>query len=86
MTTSKFNRVRKRMTAQITLTPSGNTFSCNADETILEAAMRQGIGLPYGCRNGACGSCKAKITAGTVDYGNVQERTLRSEERAAGMA
>jgi CDP-4-dehydro-6-deoxyglucose reductase, E3 len=74
------------MSFQVTLNPSGNTFNVNADETVLEAAMRQGIGLPYGCRNGACGSCKAKITAGSVDIGNVQERSLRAEEQANGMA
>ncbi len=74
------------MSFQVTLSPSNNTFTCNSDETILEAAMRQGIGLPYGCRNGACGSCKAKITEGSVDFGNVQERTLRMDERAGGMA
>jgi CDP-4-dehydro-6-deoxyglucose reductase, E3 len=71
---------------QITLTPSGNTFKVLADETILEAALRQGIGLPYGCRNGACGSCKGKIVSGEFDYGVYQERTLRPEEKTAGKA
>jgi CDP-4-dehydro-6-deoxyglucose reductase len=71
---------------QVTLQPSGHTFSVAADETILDAALRQGIGLPYGCRNGACGSCKGKIASGGVDYGNHQERTLRPEEKAAGKA
>jgi CDP-4-dehydro-6-deoxyglucose reductase, E3 len=71
---------------QITLSPSGNTFKAAADETILEAALRQGIGLPYGCRNGACGSCKGKLVSGEFDYGVYQERTLRPEEKAAGKA
>jgi CDP-4-dehydro-6-deoxyglucose reductase, E3 len=71
---------------QITLSPSGNTFKAAADETILEAALRQGIGLPYGCRNGACGSCKGKLVSGEFDYGAYQERTLRPEEKAAGKA
>ncbi len=71
---------------QITLSPSGNTFKAAADETILEAALRQGIGLPYGCRNGACGSCKGKLVSGEFDYGVYQERTLRAEEKAAGKA
>jgi CDP-4-dehydro-6-deoxyglucose reductase, E3 len=71
---------------QITLSPSGNTFIAAADETILEAALRQGIGLPYGCRNGACGSCKGKLVSGEFDYGVYQERTLRPEEKAAGKA
>jgi CDP-4-dehydro-6-deoxyglucose reductase, E3 len=71
---------------QITLSPSGNTFKADADETILEAALRQGIGLPYGCRNGACGSCKGRLVSGEFDYGVYQERTLRDEEKAAGKA
>jgi len=70
----------------VTLKPSGNTFKAAADETILEAALRQGIGLPYGCRNGACGSCKGTLVSGEFDYGTYQERTLRPEEKAAGKA
>jgi CDP-4-dehydro-6-deoxyglucose reductase len=71
---------------KITLQPSGNTFNARTDETILEAALRQGVGLPYGCRNGACGSCKGSLISGDFDYGSYQERTLRPEERAAGKA
>jgi CDP-4-dehydro-6-deoxyglucose reductase, E3 len=71
---------------QITLQPSGHTFKALADETILEAALRQGIGLPYGCRNGACGSCKGKLVSGDFDYGHYQDRTLTPEEKAAGKA
>ena len=70
----------------VTLKPSGNTFKAASDETILEAALRQGIGLPYGCRNGACGSCKGTLVSGEFDYGSYQERTLRPEEKAAGKA
>ncbi len=70
----------------VTLKPSGNTFKVAHDETILDAALRQGIGLPYGCRNGACGSCKGTLVSGEFDYGQYQERTLRPEEKAAGKA
>ena len=71
---------------QITLSPSGNRFDVAAGETVLEAALRQGIGLPYGCRNGACGSCKGSIVAGQFDYGVYQERTLTLDEKAQGRA
>ncbi len=71
---------------QVTLQPSGHTFKVAIDETILDAALRQGIGLPYGCRNGACGSCKGKIVSGEFDFGVYQERTLRAEEKAEGKA
>jgi CDP-4-dehydro-6-deoxyglucose reductase len=71
---------------RVTLQPSGHTFSVAGDETILDAALRQGIGVPYGCRNGACGSCKCTLVSGEMDYGVYQERTLRPEEIAAGKA
>jgi CDP-4-dehydro-6-deoxyglucose reductase len=64
--------------------PSGKTFEVASGETILEAALRQNVGLPYGCRNGACGSCKGSIVTGTVDYGAHQPRTLTEEEKSAG--
>jgi len=74
------------MPFQITIQPSGHTFTPEADETILEAALRQGFTLPYGCRNGACGSCKGKVIAGRVDYGDHQPSTLTDEEKAQGLA
>ena len=42
----------------VTVQPSGRAFTANPDEALLAAAIRQGIGLPYGCKDGACGSCK----------------------------
>lgn len=74
------------MPFQITIQPSGHTFTPEADETILEAALRQGFTLPYGCRNGACGSCKGKVVAGQVDYGDHQPNTLTDAEKAQGLA
>jgi CDP-4-dehydro-6-deoxyglucose reductase len=68
----------------ITLQPSGHTFDALPGETVLEAAMRNKLQLPYGCRNGACGSCKARIVSGSVDFGAYQAATLTDEERAAG--
>ena len=50
------------------------------------AAMRADLMLPYGCRNGACGSCKGKILAGEVDYGPHQASTLTEEEKRQGLA
>ena len=70
----------------VTLQPSGHVFQVDAGETVLEAALRQGFVLPYGCKNGACGSCKGKITSGNVDYGNYQAKALTDEEKAQGKA
>jgi CDP-4-dehydro-6-deoxyglucose reductase len=72
------------MTFQIHLQPSGNSFSAEEHETLLEAATRQGYTLPYSCRDGVCGTCKAKLISGQVDYGKYQESTLPEAEKAAG--
>ena len=74
------------MPYQITIQPSGNVFFAEADETILQAALREGFPLPYGCRNGACGTCKGKIIQGTVDFGSYNESALSEVEKKAGMA
>ena len=70
---------------QITIEPSGRSFSANPDETMLAAGIRQGIGLPYGCKDGACGSCKCKKIRGTVVHGTHQNKALSPEEEAAGL-
>ena len=72
------------MPYQVTIQPSGHSFAVNEDETILAAALREGYALPYGCRNGACGSCKGKLLEGRVDYGAYQETALKPEEKAVG--
>ena len=70
----------------VRLEPSGNAFEVRPGETVLEAALRQGIGLPYGCRNGACGACKGVLRSGELAYGEYQERALHDAEKAAGKA
>ena len=55
------------------------------DEPILAAAIRQGVGLPYGCRDGACGSCKSRLLEGRVLHGAHQAKALSSAEEDAGM-
>lgn len=56
------------MSFNVYIEPSGHAFTVHADETILDAALRQNIGLPYGCRNGACGSCMGSLLEGKLDY------------------
>ncbi|MEF2267456.1 CDP-6-deoxy-delta-3,4-glucoseen reductase [Janthinobacterium sp. LS2A] len=72
------------MTFQITVQPSGHQFSCEADETVLSAAIRAGVGLPYSCKSGACSSCKGKIVSGNVQHKPYQPRSLTEDEAAAG--
>ncbi|WP_024304007.1 CDP-6-deoxy-delta-3,4-glucoseen reductase [Pseudogulbenkiania sp. MAI-1] len=74
------------MTVQVKVLPSGHTFLVDDHETILEAALRQGIGLPYGCRDGACGACKGKVLEGEVCQDGYQEKALPEQERVQGYA
>ncbi len=71
---------------RITLQPSGLQFDVEDGETVLAAALRQGYVLPYGCRNGACGSCKGRLVEGRIDYGVYQKKALPDEEREQGKA
>jgi len=73
------------MSYQITVQPSGRAFSAEAGETLLDAGLRQGLILPYGCKDGACGACKGKVVSGTVDHGKSQPHALTDDEKAAGM-
>jgi len=73
------------MPHQITITPSGHSFGCNDGDTVLAAAMDADLMLPYGCRNGACGTCKGKIVEGRVDYGPHQASTLTDAEKQLGL-
>ena len=72
------------MSITVTLQPSGRSFTVQRDEAILAAAIRQGIGLPYGCRDGACGSCKCKLLEGRVIHGAHQLQALSVAEEDAG--
>ena len=69
---------------QVELKMSGKTFLVEGDETVLEAALRQGINLPYGCKNGACGSCKGKLLSGKVSHGNHSQSALNPSDETAG--
>jgi len=71
---------------KVKVQPSGHEFEVEEGESILSAALRQKLVLPYGCRNGACGSCKGRIVEGRVDYGIYQKKALTEEEKAQGKA
>jgi len=69
---------------QVTLKTSGKQFTVNQDETVLEAALRQNINLPYGCKNGACGSCKGKVLEGQVTHGQHSESAMSRADETGG--
>ncbi|MDD5029708.1 MAG: 2Fe-2S iron-sulfur cluster-binding protein, partial [Rhodoferax sp.] len=69
---------------QVSVAPSGRTFAVAPDETILAAGIRQGVNLPYGCKDGACGVCKCKLLSGEVTLGTHQDKALSANEQAQG--
>jgi CDP-4-dehydro-6-deoxyglucose reductase, E3 len=71
---------------KVKIQPSGHQFDVAEGESVLSAALRQELVLPYGCRNGACGTCKGKIVEGEVDYGVYQKKALTEDEKAQGKA
>lgn len=70
--------------AKVTIKSSGHTFDVRPSQTVLEAAIEASINLPYGCRNGACGSCKGKVLSGKVMHDDYQGSAMSDEELAAG--
>lgn len=56
------------MSFKITIQPSGHVFTANEKESVLDAAIRQGITFPYGCRGGSCGGCRGKVLEGEFRY------------------
>ena len=73
------------MAFQIVVQPSGRSFTVEGDETLLSAGIQQGLNMPYGCKDGACGSCKCKKISGEVQLGTYQTKALSDEERAQGL-
>jgi CDP-4-dehydro-6-deoxyglucose reductase len=71
------------MPFRVQLPGSGRSFEAAGDETVLAAGLRQGYALPFGCRNGACGSCRVRLTAGRVEHA-AAPRALSDAETKAG--
>ena len=64
--------------------PDNRIIPVREGEHLLEAALREAMPVPFECRNGGCGMCKATLLNGSVDYGLYQESALTAEERAEG--
>jgi CDP-4-dehydro-6-deoxyglucose reductase len=74
------------MSFKVRVEPSGHEFTTEDNETILAAALRCGVMLPYSCRGGSCGTCKGRIVSGSVDHGSYEDKALSAQERANGLA
>lgn len=72
------------MSYQIVLKPDNTQFSIAAGENIIDAALREGVQLPYGCRGGCCGACKAELLEGEFEYGDIEPEALTDAEKEEG--
>lgn len=74
------------MAKTVCLVPSGKRFQVEDGETVLAAALRQGVHLPYGCRTGSCGTCRAHVAAGKTHYPEGPPLAITALEMRTGEA
>ncbi len=72
------------VSAQVKVQPSGHEFFVEGTDTILEAALRAGIPLNYGCSNGNCGECRARLVSGEIKKVHPHDFVLKESEKANG--
>ncbi|MCU7795918.1 MAG: CDP-6-deoxy-delta-3,4-glucoseen reductase [Candidatus Thiodiazotropha sp. (ex Myrtea spinifera)] len=68
------------MSFKVQVEPSGHEFTVETEENLLEAAIRQGINLPYGCRNGFCGDCRSVLIEGDIHYPEGEPPALEGQD------
>jgi CDP-4-dehydro-6-deoxyglucose reductase len=73
------------MTAHVQIRPSGREFFVDGNDSLLEAALRAGLSLDYGCSAGSCGKCKARVVSGQVHRTRHADYALTAAEKAAGV-
>jgi CDP-4-dehydro-6-deoxyglucose reductase len=77
-------RILKIMAPNVTIQPSGHEFTVEGNDTLLQAALRNGVSLNYGCNNGTCGDCKARLLSGEVKKVHAHDYVLKQAEKDAG--
>jgi CDP-4-dehydro-6-deoxyglucose reductase len=77
-------RILKVMAPNVTIQPSGHEFTVEGNDTLLQAALRNGVSLNYGCSNGTCGDCKARLLSGEVKKVHAHDYVLKQAEKDAG--
>jgi CDP-4-dehydro-6-deoxyglucose reductase len=76
--------VLRAMEAHIKLRPTGHEFWQTGNDTLLEAGLRTGLALNYGCSNGNCGLCKARLIQGEVKKVRPHDYTFSEAEKGMG--
>ncbi|MDA8070250.1 MAG: FAD-binding oxidoreductase [Actinomycetota bacterium] len=71
---------------RVRVEPSGLEVDCRGDQSILDACLRSGIWLPHACTHGTCGTCKAELLEGSIDFGDASGFALMDFERDEGKA
>ena len=78
-------RILRIMSALATIQPSGHEFTVEGNDTLLEGALRAGVSLNYGCSNGNCGECRARLISGEVKKVHAHDYVLSQAEKDAGV-
>jgi CDP-4-dehydro-6-deoxyglucose reductase len=79
------DRFMRIMTAHVQIRPSGHEFFVEGGDSLLEAALRAGLALDYGCSVGNCGQCKARVVSGQVQKTRHADYALTAAEKNAGV-
>lgn len=74
------------MAAQVKLLPSNREFFVEGNDTVLEAALRAGVPLGYGCSSGNCGKCRAKVLSGKIKYVRPHDYVFTDAQKAQNYA
>lgn len=72
------------MSYEITIEPTGDVIEVEEGQTILDAALRQGVWLPFACGHGTCATCKVQVLEGDADVGEASPFALMDVERDEG--
>lgn len=72
--------------AQVKLLPSNREFFLEGNDTVLEAALRAGAPIGYGCSSGNCGQCRAKVVSGKVKYVRPHDYVFTEAEKNQNFA
>ncbi|MFA9373651.1 MAG: NADH:ubiquinone reductase (Na(+)-transporting) subunit F [Poseidonibacter sp.] len=72
------------MSYEVEIEPTGDVITVEDGQTILDAALRQGVYIPHACSHGLCGTCKVEILEGEVDYGAASPFALMDMEKDEG--
>lgn len=77
-------RSQRGAAMSMTVHPGRRTVPIRPGETLLDAGLRAAIALPFECRSGGCGMCKATLVHGSVEMRGYQPSALGEDERRAG--